>query len=71
MFDPDGGYDEPLGTLAETLAEEGPPGVQMALRSQVTTLPRRVMEKLGLGREWLDSEEAKKILFGEELNYDG
>ena len=34
------------------------------------TLPRRVMNALGLTKEWLDTDEAKEILFGEEVNYD-
>ena len=34
------------------------------------TLPRRVMNALGLAKEWLDTNEAKEILFGEKVNYD-
>lgn len=34
------------------------------------TLPRRVMNALGLAEEWLDTDEAKEILFGEIVNYD-
>jgi hypothetical protein len=28
------------------------------------------MNALGLTKEWLDTDEAKEILFGEEVNYD-
>ena len=28
------------------------------------------MNALGLAKEWLDTNEAKEILFGEKVNYD-
>jgi hypothetical protein len=28
------------------------------------------MNALGLAKEWLDTDEAKEILFGEKVNYD-
>lgn len=34
------------------------------------TLPRRVMDVLGLRKEWLDSDEAREVLLGEKVNYD-
>ncbi|KZM26360.1 hypothetical protein ST47_g2495 [Ascochyta rabiei] len=46
---------------------EGPAGVQTALRTGVIGLPRSVMELLGLEKEWLHTDEAKTVLFGEEV----
>jgi hypothetical protein len=34
----------------------------------VLGLPERVMDILGLGKEWLDSEEAKEVMFGEKVD---
>lgn len=42
----------------------------MALRTKVIGLPGKVMRLLGLGKEWLDTEEAERILFGETLDFD-
>lgn len=33
-------------------------------------LPRRVMDLVGLDREWLETEKAKEVLFNEHFNYD-
>lgn len=33
------------------------------------TLPRQVMDILGLGRDWLETKEAKEVLLGEKVNY--
>ncbi|KAJ4994486.1 hypothetical protein SVAN01_00315 [Stagonosporopsis vannaccii] len=65
-----GGDDMEFSTLATTLAKEGPPGVHIALRCDAPGLARRVMKCLGLGKEWLDTEEAQEILFGEKVDYD-
>lgn len=56
--------------FAKALADEGPAGVQIALRTGVFGLPGKVMELLDLGKEWLDTEEAKEILFGEKVGSD-
>lgn len=52
------------------MAKEGPSGVQIALRCDAPGLASRVMKCLGLEKEWLDTEEAKEILFGEKVDYD-
>ncbi|KAL1650511.1 hypothetical protein SLS61_005977 [Didymella pomorum] len=57
-----------VNQFADTLAREGPGGVQIALRTGVLGLPERVMDILGLGKEWLDSEEAKEVMFGEKVD---
>ena len=59
-----------VNQLAKTVAEEGPAGVQIALRTGVLGLPGKVMGLLGLGRDWLDREEGKEVLFGEEVDDD-
>jgi len=64
------GDESEFTTLAQTLAKEGLPGVQTALRCDAPGLARRVMNCLGLGKEWLDTEEANEILFGEKIDYD-
>ncbi|KAF3045784.1 hypothetical protein E8E11_006472 [Didymella keratinophila] len=57
-----------VNQFAATLAKEGLAGVQIALRTEVLGLPERVMEILGLGKEWLDTDEAKEVLFSEKVN---
>lgn len=60
--------------MAKWLATyHGKAGVEMALhlvRVPPATLPRRVMKFLGLGKDWLSSEEAKDVLFGQEIDFD-
>lgn len=55
---------------AKKLADEGPAGVHIALHTGVPGLPERVMGLLGLRKEWLDTEVAKEVLFGEEVDGD-
>ncbi|KAJ4337333.1 hypothetical protein N0V95_008364 [Ascochyta clinopodiicola] len=69
LSSPEGAKDY-LIRFAKTLADEGPAGVQIALRTGVFGLPGKVMELLDLGKEWLDTEDAKEILFGEKIGSD-
>ncbi|KAJ4381427.1 hypothetical protein N0V86_003778 [Didymella sp. IMI 355093] len=62
------GLKQQVNQFADTLAKEGVAGVQTALRTGVLGLPERVMELVGLGKEWLDTEEAKEVLFGEKVD---
>jgi hypothetical protein len=53
-----------LQCLTETFARYGPQGVEMACHVQeIHDLPFRVLEHLGLPDEWLNSEDAAKVLF--------
>jgi hypothetical protein len=62
------GAKQQVNQFAATLAKEGVAGVQIALRTGVLGLPERVVELVGLGKEWLDTEEAKEVLFGEKVD---
>ncbi|KAH6621701.1 hypothetical protein C7974DRAFT_377383 [Boeremia exigua] len=55
---------------AEKLADEGPAGIHVALHTGISGLPGQVMEFLGLRNEWLDTEVAKEVLFGEKVDGD-
>lgn len=63
--------DERLNHLADTLANHFEAGVEMALHFTGPTvdLPRRVMDALGLEEDWLQSEAAKEVLFGQVFDY--
>jgi hypothetical protein len=54
------------------LADYGPAGAQMAVHFNIETtkLPKLVMDQLGLTKGWLDTEEARQVMFGEQYDYD-
>lgn len=58
--------------LAKLLAMNGSGRVEMALhvKNATSTLPRTVMNALRLTREWLDTQEAEWVLFGQTVDYD-
>lgn len=62
------GARDNLDRFARTLADEGPAGVHIALRTGVRALPGKVIGLLNLGKEWSNTEEAKRFLFGEKLD---
>ncbi|KAF2629768.1 hypothetical protein BU25DRAFT_456825 [Macroventuria anomochaeta] len=64
--------DDDYGILAKTLAIYGPKRVQMApqFTASTVTLPKKVMDILGLTKEWLETEEAQQVFLGHQYNYD-
>ncbi|KAF2629769.1 hypothetical protein BU25DRAFT_273985 [Macroventuria anomochaeta] len=71
-FDQSISLDAETNVLAKELSTYGPKGVQMALHFHAAdkTLPRRVMDVLGLKKAWLETKEAKEVLFEEKCDYD-
>ena len=63
----DRGFDK----LAKKLAVYGLAGVERVLHIGCTTptLPWRVMDALGSPEKWLDTEEAKRMLFYRRFDY--
>jgi hypothetical protein len=59
--------------FAEKLATAyGPKAIEMALHLETAspTLPRMIMDALGLQRDWLMTDQADTVLFGQEVDYD-
>ncbi|KAF2994962.1 hypothetical protein E8E13_002945 [Curvularia kusanoi] len=67
IMDSTEGVQSSIAKFGKTLADEGPAGVHMALCSDCPGLAGKVMKLLGLQKEWLDTEEAKEVLFGDEV----
>ncbi|KAF3008899.1 hypothetical protein E8E13_011195 [Curvularia kusanoi] len=72
-MDHDGSFTRAVDLVAKWLATyHGKAGIEMALHLvQVprATLPRKVMNILGLQEDWLMSREAKKVLFGQKVDF--
>jgi hypothetical protein len=66
------GWGTEVNGSSGKLADYGPAGAQMAVHFNIETtkLPKLVMDQLGLTKGWLDTEEARQVMFGEQYDYD-